>query len=63
MSFLPAPNPNVLNPIESKAILPTNINKSAQEILFPYFFFMGHSSNLALSRFTLSGQLFNGANL
>ena len=63
MSSLPAPNPKVLKPIESRATFPTKINKSAQEILFPYFFFIGHNNNLALSKLTLSGQLFKGANL
>ena len=61
MSTLPAPKPNVLNPIESNATLPTRINKSAQEILFPYFFLIGHKRSLALSKLTLSGQEFNGA--
>ena len=63
MSVLPAPKPNVLKPIDSNATFPTSINKSAQEILFPYFCFIGHKSNLALSKLTLSGQAFNGANL
>ena len=63
MSSRPAPKPKVLKPIESRATFPTSINKSAQEILFPYFFLIGHNNNLALSKLTLSGQLFNGANL
>ena len=45
------------------ATFPTNINKSAHEIFFTYFFFIGHRRSLALSKFTLSGQLFIGANL
>jgi hypothetical protein len=45
----------------SRATFPTKIKRSAHEIFFPYFFFMGQSNSLALSKFTLSGQLFNGA--
>ena len=63
MSSLPPPNPKVLKPIDSKATFPTNINRSAQEILFPYFFLIGQRRSLALSKLTLSGQLFIGANL
>ena len=63
MSSLPAPNPKVLKPIDSSATFPTKINKSAHEIFFPYFLLIGQSSNLALSKLTLSGQLFRGANL
>ena len=63
MSSLPPPKPNVLNPIDSRATLPTNINKSAHEILFPYFFLIGQRRSLALSKLTLSGQLLIGANL
>ena len=63
MSVLPAPKPKVLKPIESNATFPTNINKSAHEIFLPYFFLIGHKSNLALSKFTLSGQELRGANL
>ena len=47
----------------SYAIFPARINKSAQLILFPYFFLIGHSNLLALSRFPLSGHEFKGANL
>jgi len=39
------------------------MNKSAHEIFLPYFFLIGHKSNLALSKFTLSGQELSGANL
>ena len=63
MSSLPPPKPKVLNPMDSRATFPTSINKSAHEILFPYFFFIGQRSNLALSKLTLSGQLLIGANL
>ena len=63
ISSLPAPKPKVLNPIDSKDIFPTKINKSAHEIFFPYFFLIGQSKSLALSKFTLSGQLLRGANL
>ena len=61
MSGRPPLNPKVLPPIDSIATLPVKINKSAQLILFPYFFFMGQRSLLALSKLPLSGQLFNGA--
>ena len=63
MSSLPAPNPKVLKPIDSSETFPTKINKSAHEIFFPYFCLIGHNNNLALSKFTLSGQLLRGANL
>ena len=63
MSALPYEKPNILRPILSYAMLPANMNKSAQLILFPYFFFIGHNKRLALSKFPLSGQEFNGANL
>ena len=61
MSGRPPLNPKVLPPIDSIATLPVKINKSAQLILFPYFFFIGQRSLLALSKLPLSGQLFNGA--
>ncbi len=62
-SVLPPAKPKVLKPIDSRATFPVRIIKSAQEILFPYFCLIGHKSRLALSKFTLSGQLFKGANL
>ena len=61
MSGLPPLNPKVFPPIDSIATLPVSINRSAQLILFPYFFFIGQSNLLALSKFPLSGQLFKGA--
>ena len=61
MSGRPPLNPKVLPPIDSIATLPVKINKSAQLILFPYFFFIGQRSLLALSKLPLSGQLFSGA--
>ena len=42
-------------------MFPAKIIKSAQEILFPYFFLTGQSRRRALSRLVLSGQLFKGA--
>ena len=63
MSGLPPLKPKVLPPIDSIATFPVKIKRSAQLILFPYFFFIGQRSLLALSRFPLSGQLFKGANL
>ena len=63
MSGLPYEKPNVFNPILSYAILPAKINKSAQLILLPYFFLIGHNNLLALSKLVLSGQEFKGANL
>ena len=45
------------------AQLPVNTMRSAHDKDLPYFFFIGHNNNLALSRFVLSGQLFNGENL
>ena len=62
ISSLPAPKPKVLKPMESRATFPTKINKSAHEIFFPYFCFIGHNRSLALSRLTLSGQELSGAN-
>ena len=63
MSGLPYENPKVFKPILSYAIFPASINKSAQLILLPYFFFTGHNNLLALSKLPLSGHEFNGANL
>jgi hypothetical protein len=60
-SARPPAKPKVLKPIDSSATLPVRINRSAQEILRPYFCLIGHSSRRALSRLALSGQLFNGA--
>ena len=39
-----------------KAIVPANTIKSDQLNLFPYFFLIGQSKRLALSKFVLSGQ-------
>ena len=61
MSARPPPKPKVLKPMLSKATLPARIIRSAQEMRRPYFFLIGHSSRRALSRLTLSGQLFRGA--
>ena len=44
-------------------MFPARIIRSAQLILFPYFFLIGHNNLLALSRFVLSGQELSGANL
>src|SRR5665647_2868277 len=60
-SSRPPPNPNVLNPIDSRATLPVRIIRSAQDIFRPYFCLIGQSSLRALSRLTLSGQLLSGA--
>ncbi len=60
-SARPPPKPNVLPPIDSIATLPVRMNKSAQEILLPYFCLIGHSNRRALSRLPLSGQLLRGA--
>ena len=63
ISGRPPPNPKTLPPIDSIATLPVKINKSAQLILFPYFFLIGHNNLRALSRLPLSGQLLSGAYL
>src|SRR5210317_1451042 len=63
ISSLPPPKPNVFPPIDSIATFPTNMKRSAHEILFPYFSLIGQRSLLALSKLPLSGQLFKGANL
>ena len=47
--------------MDSIATLPARIIRSAQEIFLPYFCLMGWSRRRALSRLTLSGQLFSGA--
>ncbi len=47
--------------MDSMATLPVRMNRSPQDSLRPYFALIGHSSRRALSRFTLSGQEFNGA--
>src|ERR1700758_4810534 len=60
-SSRPPAKPKVLNPIVSSATLPVRIIRSAHEILRPYFCLIGHSKRRALSRLTLSGQLFSGA--
>ena len=44
-------------------MFPASINRSAQLIELPYFFLIGHSNLLALSKFVLSGHEFSGANL
>ncbi len=49
------------NPMSSSATLPARIIRSAHEIDWPYFFLTGQSRRRALSRLTLSGQLFSGA--
>ena len=43
------------------ARLPAKISRSAHEIFWPYFCLIGQSRRRALSRLTLSGQLFSGA--
>ena len=63
MSSRPPAKPKVLKFIDSKAQLPARIIKSAHDTFLPYFCFIGHNNKRALSRFVLSGQLFNGANL
>ena len=60
-SARPPAKPKVVKPIVSRARLPANTIRSAQEILRPYFSFTGQSSRRALSRLRLSGQLFSGA--
>ncbi len=50
-----------LEPHRLQGALPAKMIRSAQEILLPYFCLTGHSSRRALSRLTLSGQLFIGA--
>ena len=60
-SSRPPANPKVLKPIDSKATLPVSIIRSAHEIFLPYFCLIGQSNLRALSRLTLSGQLFSGA--
>src|SRR5690606_42087976 len=40
----PPPKPKVLKPIDSNAMFPVRINKSAHEILRPYFCFTGHKN-------------------
>ena len=62
MSSRPPPKPKVLNPMDSSAQLPARIIRSAQDIFLPYFCLIGQSSRRALSRLTLSGQLFSGGN-
>jgi hypothetical protein len=47
--------------MDSMAQFPVKMNKSAQEILLPYFCFTGQSRRRALSRFALSGQEFSGS--
>jgi hypothetical protein len=61
MSARPPPKPKVRSPIDSRAALPARIIRSAQEMRFPYFCLIGHSSRRALSRLPLSGQLLLGA--
>ena len=63
MSALPPPKPKVFPPIDSMATFPVKIRRSAQEILLPYFCFIGHKRRRALSRLPLSGHEFKGANL
>ncbi len=60
-SARPPAKPKALKPIDSRATLPVRMIRSAQEILRPYFCLIGHRRRRALSRFALSGQLFNGA--
>src|SRR5262249_16234284 len=48
-------------PIDSRATLPVRMIRSAKQILRPYFCLIGHRRRRALSRFALSGQLFNCA--
>ena len=61
MSARPPAKPNVLSPMDSMAQLPARTIRSAQEIFWPYFCLIGQSRRRALSRLTLSGQLFSGA--